>query len=578
MKLFKIIRRETQDQQISGLISAIVISGLAQMFLIEVMHSAAESVSLQATEYRYFLMFIACVVLYLFSRRYVLDKAAYLVELSITRIRCRIANKTRKTELSTFEKVGASPLYARLTQDALFISNNAVPMLLNLQAFLMVGFMLIYIAWLSVTIFLMVAIGIILGTIAYVRYAEVYAYNWKMLSVKETDFFEKFSHILSGFKEIRINRNKSNEVYANYVKVNNEKLHLRTKTTELYNVNMLFAQGFFFIGIAVILFVLPNFHAEHKEIILKVTATLLFIFSPYERLISSISVFAAAENAAQNIWDLEIQLDQKLKHQQNQFNGAQTESEIEPLEFKHSIHLKGLIFEYDNKNELNNFSVGPINLTIGKGEIIFVTGGNGAGKSTFMKLLTGLYLPKRGTIYIDSDSKKDEPGTYIGTHNYQQYREFYTTIFTDFHLFDKLYGLKDINPNEVKQLLREMELSEEKTTYRNGGFTNIKLSSGQKKRLALVNAILEDKDLYIFDEVAADLDPWFRDVYYYKILSELKAKGKTVFVISHDRKYWEIADRILHLNNGQVTEIAQKDFQSYIENADQAAKSMMIST
>ena len=273
---------------------------------------------------------------------------------------------------------------------------------------------------------------------------------------------------------------------------------------------------------------------------------------------------------------MEIQLDQKLKHQQNQLNGASSAPEVQPLAFKHSIQLKNLVFEYEHKNELNNFSVGPINLTIGKGEIIFVTGGNGAGKSTFMKLLTGLYLPKRGTIYIDSDLKKKHAGIYIDTHNYQQYRELFTTIFTDFHLFDKLYGLKDIKPDEVKQLLREMELAEEKTTYRNGGFTNIKLSSGQKKRLALVNAILEDKALYIFDEVAADLDPWFRDVYYYKILSKLKAKGKTIFVISHDRKYWEIADRILHLNNGQMKEIASKDFQNYIQSADQAAKNMMV--
>lgn len=576
MKLLKVIRRETKDQNLSLLFSAIVASGISQMFIIEVMHSVAENITEQVVEYRYFFLFLLCVLLYLFSRRYVLDRSAYLVELSITRIRCRIANKTRRTELATFEKVGASPLYARLTQDALFVSNNAVPMLLNMQAIMVVAFMLIYIAWLSVAIFIIVVLSIFVGTIAYVRYAEIYAYNWKMLSIKETDFFEKFSHILSGFKEIRINRAKSDEVYANYVRVNNEKFLKRMETTELYNVNMLFAQGFFFAGIAAILFVLPNFQAANMETILKVTATLLFIFSPYERLISSISVFAAAENAAENIWELELQLDQKLKHQQKHFNGLSTAQEI-PLEFKNAIRLEGLVFEYQNKNVNNNFSVGPINLTIGKSEIIFVTGGNGAGKSTFMKLLTGLYLPKYGRIYLDNPPTEKQRKTYIDTYNYQQYRELFTTIFTDFHLFDKLYGLKDINPIEVKELLREVELPQEKTTYRNGGFTNIKLSSGQKKRLALVNAILEDKDIYIFDEVAADLDPWFRDVYYYKILSNLKAKGKTIFVISHDRKYWEIADRILHLENGQVKEIAQRDFQNYIEHADQAAKSMMVS-
>lgn len=577
MKLFKIIKRET-TKNTSNLVLAIFLGGISQMLLVEILHNAAEQASVASISIRHFLLLGCCISLYLFAQKYVSDKSCEIVEQAIVKIRCRIANKIRKTELSTLEAIGSASLYARLTQDALYISNTASMTINNLQAFFMMLFMLFYLCWLSPSVFFLVFLSLLLGVISYARYSEIYAHNWRLLSKRETAFFEKFSHVLSGFKEIRINETKSNEVYADYVKVNKEKLDIRVKTTQLYNVNKLFAAGFFFLAIIGVLVILPHFQEITSGDMLKIIATLLFIFGPYQSVIAGVSIFALADNSAKNIWELEEQLNQKLKFQKKSFNPTEGNTALPPLRLKGALHLKGLMFQYKNKDGVDNFSIGPIDLKIDKGEIIFVTGGNGSGKSTFMKLLTGLYLPKGGVIYLQESSEAKEIKTYITPHNYQQYRELFTTIFTDFHLFDKLYGLKDINPLEVKQLLQEMELPKEKTTYRNRAFTNIKLSSGQRKRLALINAILEDKDIYILDEVAADLDPWFRDVYYYKILTKLKAKGKTVFVISHDRKYWEIADRILHLENGQVKEIAQKDFQNYIDNADKTAKSMMFSS
>jgi len=70
--------------------------------------------------------------------------------------------------------------------------------------------------------------------------------------------------------------------------------------------------------------------------------------------------------------------------------------------------------------------------------------------------------------------------------------------------------------------------------------------------LALLVSLVEDKELYLFDEWAADQDPEFRDVFYNKLLPELKSRGKLVIVISHDDRYFHKADQIVKLEQGAV--------------------------
>ncbi|MFK7906069.1 MAG: ATP-binding cassette domain-containing protein, partial [Chitinophagales bacterium] len=292
---------------------------------------------------------------------------------------------------------------------------------------------------------------------------------------------------------------------------------------------------------------------EHADTIIKITAAILFILGPIEAILNAIPSLAIANNGTKNILDLEKELDFALQKTQHTHTSIIQEKE-KPISFKKNIHLQGLMYKYEHNNAEYAFFIGPMNLKINKGEIVFITGGNGAGKSTFLKMFTGLYKPQRGSISIDKDIESGEQGILINNSNYHQYSELFATIFTDFHLFDKLYGIEDIEAEKVRKLLLKMGLPESKTAYRNGGFTNIKLSSGQKKRLALITCILEDKEIFIFDEVAADLDPEFRDTYYFEILAELKSRNKTVLVVSHDKTYWHVADRVLRLEKGQFCE------------------------
>ena len=176
---------------------------------------------------------------------------------------------------------------------------------------------------------------------------------------------------------------------------------------------------------------------------------------------------------------------------------------------------------------------------------MFIVGGNGSGKSTLLKLITGLYYPLTGNIYLNNKPLEAD--------DYVDYRELYSTIFTDFHLFDRLYGIEDIDSQRVDQFLETMGL-EKKTTFKNNGFSNTELSTGQKKRLAYIASVLEDKQIYIFDEWAADQDPEFRQYFYEVLLKDLKAKGKTVIAVSHDDRYFYAADRVIKIEYGKIIE------------------------
>lgn len=577
MELFQLLK-ENIKHPVNMLILLALLSGASNAMLIAVINTAAGAIVDPNEDLNqfFFLLYFIFLSIFLYANRYVLDQSCFIIESTIVQIRKRIANKIRLAELSTLETIGISEFYSRTAQDASYISNATSGLTGTIQVVFKIFFMLFYIGYLSPMALMLVLLGLMSGLFFYAKDTSIYAENWRILGQKETQFFEKLSNLLSGFKEVRINRQKNEEVYASYVKVNEEKLKLRVATTKLYNANMTLAQISFYAIFGALIFVLPHVYKDYPEILIRIVAAILFILGPIESLLAFIPRFANANSAAKNILDLEVRMNEVLG--QNGFNEQEQQSlpaspnfpfsgspnqeahllprdYTETLDFGQTLTLENVRYRYPGKTGAYAFTVGPINLTINKGELIFLTGSNGSGKSTFLKILTGLYLLQEGNISLDRDMLQRKTGVPVTLDNHEQYRNLYTTIFADFHLFDKIYGVKDIDEQTVKQLLKEVELPEEKTTYKDGAFTNIRLSSGQKKRLALAVSILENKEIYIYDEVAADLDPWFRDVYYYKILPMLKSHNKTVFVVSHDKQYWDIADRILWMENGQMSEL-----------------------
>jgi putative ATP-binding cassette transporter len=209
------------------------------------------------------------------------------------------------------------------------------------------------------------------------------------------------------------------------------------------------------------------------------------------------------------------------------------------------LELAGVTYTYRRERDESGFTLGPLELVFRPGELVFLGGGNGSGKTTFAKLLTGLYTPKKGEIRLD--------GQPVTATDLEVYRQLFSVIFAEFHLFPDLFGLGGPEGEaKARDFLVKFHL-DHKVSVRDGKFsTTTALSRGQQKRLALLVTYLEDRSFYVFDEWAADQDPHFKDIFYRQILADLKARGKTVLVITHDDRYYGLADRLVFLEDGKL--------------------------
>jgi putative ATP-binding cassette transporter len=292
---------------------------------------------------------------------------------------------------------------------------------------------------------------------------------------------------------------------------------------------------------AVTVFVLPQFITETPHTLSQLSAAVLFVTGPLAILGFTVPEYERADVAATNLTALERRLEQAAaaapEDRIDPFAGTFTEIEATDLGFTYPANANAPAGE--------RFALGPVSITIRAGEIVFFVGGNGSGKTTLLKLLAGLYTPSTGVIRVDR--------RVVDAASLQAYRELTTAVFTDFHLFKRLYGLGDRSA-ALPPLLDQLQIAG-KTGYGPDGFSRLELSTGQRKRLAMAVALLEDRPLYIFDEWAADQDPEFRRYYYEHLLPELKRQGKTVLAISHDDRYFHCADRVVFMDYGAIRDI-----------------------
>lgn len=525
------------------LVAFAVLSGIANGLLLAVINHGAglvgEFSASGSVQVFYLALFIVILALFVYTKKYALDRAAVLVEEVLCKVRMRITDKIRHTELEFIENTGYSNIYNCLSQDTVQISQSATVVFASIEAAIMLTFSMIYIAWLTPQGFLMTAGALILGAWVFLMKRDGILRDLDSATKHEVLFFGSLDHTLAGFKEVKLNREKSHDLFAHQGRIADEVRRLKSRAGVNSVFVMMFSEVFFYILIATILFVWPYFEVTDPAVVIKLTASILFIIGPLDLLFGSLPLFMKADVAVNNLRALEAKVDFATKG----FHVGEPPLHT-PLSFS-QIDFRDVYYEYRDADGSPQFSVGPVSLNLRAGEIVFVVGGNGSGKSTLLKLLTGLYYPLQGTIVVNDETLDQDI--------YPDYRELFSIIFTDFHLFDRLYGIKSVDEGRVKSLLRKMGVAG-KTKFRDGAFTNTNLSTGQRKRLAYIGAVLEDKQIYIFDELAADQDPEFRKHFYEVLLPELRGQGKTIVAVTHDDKYFPTADRVLKMEEGKLIE------------------------
>jgi putative ATP-binding cassette transporter len=354
-------------------------------------------------------------------------------------------------------------------------------------------------------------------------------------------FLDILKDLFDGFKEVKFSRQRGREICTDLKQTSERLCGSMVKSARLFDDNWIFAVCIFFSLIGSLVFVLPQHIEVDSQLLSKLLPVTMFIWGPVLGVIQGYPAYIRANYALAEMLGLEAKLDVAL------CQGGSMLEESDGLQGKvTSIEARKVEYDYISKDGDTAFAIGPLSLSITAGEILFIVGGNGSGKSTFLKVLTGLYRPVAGQILVN--------GTVIDSVNLATYREMISTVFSDFHLFPKLYGLLDVKDESVHDLLAQMALTA-KTSFENQRFTRRELSTGQRKRLALIVALLEDRPICVFDEWAADQDPEFRRYFYEELLPMLKNRGKIVILVSHDDRYFHCADRVVTLEYGKIRSI-----------------------
>jgi putative ATP-binding cassette transporter len=525
---------EESSRPLSRVVTFGIISGIAGGGILAAINQGAQMAA-GSLDIQPLLLFSGLLALFLYSKRYSLINAVMAVEEMLQAVRNRVAGKIADSELEAMERIGPSYVFNRLSQDTILISDSAHVIFASFGALIMLVFSTIYIAIISFEGFIMTLSAISLGVITFLSQRRAIIEAVRSATSSEVEFLASVEQSLNGFKEIKLNRGKANDLLRSQAAIGGTLERAKKRAGRSQTFVMMFSQAFFYALLGIVVFVWPVVMDESTETVIKVAATILFIIGPIDLVVGSMPLFMEADVAVENLKELERRLEAGV-----------TKTSAKPLDPAApfvGLQIKDVKYRYPGDHDETAFTLGPINLEVTPGEILFIVGGNGSGKSTLLKILTGLYYPTTGEVLVD--------GSRLERSDYPQYRQSFSAIFTDFFLFDKLYGVSPAVYDRANELLKWLDISK-KTTFDNGGFTNRNLSTGQRKRLALVAALLEERAVYVFDEIAADQDPEFRRRFYEEILPTVRDQGATVIAVTHDDRYFKCADRVVVMEEGQL--------------------------
>ena len=518
---------------------AILVAGVVNSVGVAVAVQAVGKVKAGQLNTPAFILFAACIVGYWISKEIVLNRTTVVLEQIIERLRLRILRKIRNTDLLPFEAMDKGRIYATLSSDAVSISTSAGMVINASSSLVMLILTFFLLAAISVNALLMTVglIGVVI--LYYMRHSRRVGEELAHASIRENEFFENLNGFLAGFKELKLNRDKRTDYFHKEIA---EVIHAtnthRVDAGKAMNHSLLIAHTYIFFTLAGLIFVLPVLSPSEAATIPVLVPIILFVAGPLADVVSAIPALARAEASISNIYRLEEGIDQQIAANAPDGTG---EFVPPPATFE-SLRCEGLTFQYPSAGK-NGFRIEPTDFELKAGQIVFLVGGNGSGKSTLLKLLTGLYRPDHGRVLLNGEE--------IHASNVSKLNEMFSPIFTDYHLFKRVLGQTKVDEKRVSELLARTEL-EGKTSIVDGRVTNLNLSTGQRKRLALVLGTLDDRPIHLFDEWAADQDPVFRKFFYEVLLPQMAREGKTILAATHDDHYFHVADQVHVMEYGKL--------------------------
>lgn len=451
----------------------------------------------------------------------------------VYRLRGEFIKRILDTRVERIEQIGNAQLLASLTSDVRNITIAFVRLPELIQGIILTLGSAAYLAWLSPKMLVVTSVWVAVTIIGgWLLVARVYQH---MAVLRETEdrLYHDFQIIIEGRKELALNRQRAQQIFENVYGEDARTYRHHIVRADTYHLSAVNWSNIMMLGAIGLAFWLANSLGwADTAVAATYSLTLLFLRTPMLSAVGALPTLLTAQVAFNKL---------------NTFNLAPYEADFPQLPAAQNwqtLELRNLVFHYGDKG----FHVGPVNMTLKRGELVFLIGGNGSGKSTLAMLLTGLYQPVSGEILLD--------GQRVDPESMESYRRLFSAVFTDVHLFDRLIDDRGqaVDPALVQSWLERLKM-QDKIKLEGNRVLNLQLSKGQTKRLALLLATAEQRDILLLDEWAADQDPHFRRIFYRELLPWLQSLGKTVFAISHDDHYFLHADRLLEMRDGTLTEL-----------------------
>ena len=542
MQLFALLTRRAA-LPLRALIVIAACSSLFNVGILILVNRAAQQVAEGGTEDVDWVtagLFCGAIALFLVFELRLLFRFAVLVEDAIHAARCDIIELLRDLNLADRDRIADSELYDVVTQASDTISQNSQFIAIAFRSAIMVVAIMAYILVTSKTTFVMLTLAITVAGFAYYRRGQQVMQSHIRVAKDDEKMFDRITDQLDGWKEVRMLRRRRIELAEAFDASVDQTALGRIEVQNANFTLFVFGQLALFAFLGIVVFVVPQYTEISQTNLVKTATSVLFVIGPIGIIIQAIAVLGSAEASAARILGLEKRLEAFASQSDDRMP-------VNPKTFAdfERIALDAAEYEYPADPPVEPFHLGPITMHVERGEIVFISGGNGSGKSTLMRILTGLYASSKGTLTVD--------GRPLGRANRRDYRALIASVLSHYHLFPELYGLRHVSADSVSEQLRLFEI-EHVVRMDDGQFVTLDLSTGQRKRLALVVALLEDRPILVLDEWAADQDPHFRKKFYREILPKLKRDGKTIIAVTHDDAYFDVADRRIHLSEGMQFE------------------------
>jgi putative pyoverdin transport system ATP-binding/permease protein len=458
---------------------------------------------------------------------------------AVSELSLQIVRRALKLPLRAFEAIDTSGLLAVLTEDIILIANalTGIPHLC-INAPILIA-CLIYIGWLSPIIFVCgvffavpaIAISVILSSIGVRRLRQARA--------RQDVLVGHFRTLIGGFRELKLHRGRRDAYLALSLEPTMASARRdMVKGLTGFAVTEGWTQLAFFGWIGVLLFAIARIQPIGRPTLVSAVLIVLYLMSPLDIILTWLPILGRARASLQKVQDLIPTLEPLAE-----VADGRTDRRSQ-LTLRDSVSLEDVTFTYRDQRDRKGFTLEPVNLTLRRGEIVILAGGNGSGKTTLVKLISGLYAPASGVVRLDGRVVDDE--------NREAYRQLFSTVYADGYLFPDFNGIDaDTIERRARAGLERLGLAAH-VSVQGSSFSNLDLSQGQQRRLALLGAWLEDRPICILDESAANQDLSFKRLFYNALLPELRAAGKALLVISHDDSYFDVADRVIRLQDGRL--------------------------